>query len=404
MSEACLNITFAVTNEGMLFQGERQGEKQVWAAFEQEKVTFSLLFSFSETPLQMQGKAKIGDAVRVMILPYRMELYINEILADEEWPCGEHLLKETILVDNESGATMCDGEYVPKEEEAVLGTFQNASGWRPEENVFVGDCMPFACEDAYHVLYLKDRHHHRSKWCLGAHQWSHISTTDFRTWSVHPMAVAIDDPKEGSICTGSWIHCNDKHYLFYAIRTCDGSPATICRSVSSDGYHFEKDRAFSFVLSEKYTQATARDPKMILADDGMYHMLLTTSLKEEGMGCLAHLVSKDLDTWEEMPEPIYTAPSEPECPDYFFKDGFYYLVYSLHGTAYYQYSTKPFSDWITPADPKIPCERVPKAAVWKNRLIFTGFTSRGEYAGSIAFMEAKVLPTGELTFFPVEEV
>lgn len=407
MSEACLNIAFAVTKEGELFQGTCHGKKQVWAAFEQGKVTVSLLFSFSEIPLRMQGKAKIGDAVRVMILPYRMELYVNESLADEEWPCGEHLLKESVLTDNGAGVTVRAGEYVPAKEESVLGTFQNASGWRPEENVYVGDCMPFAYKDTYHVLYLKDRHRHRSKWGLGAHQWSHISTTDFHTWAIHPMAVAIDDPKEGSICTGSWIHCEDKHYLFYAVRMYDRSPAKICRSVSSDGYHFEKDRAFSFVLSDKYNQASARDPKLILADDGVYHMLLTTSLMKEKTGCLAHLVSKDLDTWEEMPEPIYIAPkdvSEPECPDYFYKDGFYYLVYSLNGTACYQYSTKPFSDWITPADPKIPCEGVPKAAVWKNRLIFTGFTRSDEYAGSLAFLEAKVLPSGELTFFCVKEV
>ena len=78
------------------------------------------------------------------------------------------------------------------------------------------------------------------------------------------MAVEIDDPKEGSICTGSWMFDGDKHYLFYTVRMCDGSPARICRSES-----------------------------------------------------------EDLTEWRELDEPLYIAPEgmgEPECPDYFYKD------------------------------------------------------------------------------------
>jgi sucrose-6-phosphate hydrolase SacC (GH32 family) len=183
---------------------------------------------------------------------------------------------------------------------------------------------------------------------------------------------------------------------------CDGSPARICRSVSADGYHFEKDRGFSFVLSEKYQGRGARDPKMFRDADGLYHMILTTSLRKERVGCLAHLVSEDLTAWHELDEPIYVAPDgrgEPECPDYFYKDGFYYLVYSLRGTGYYQYSRQPFTGWQTPENPEIPCKSVPKAAVWRNRLIFTGFEKKGDgYAGTMTFMEAAVQEDGCLQF------
>ena len=69
----------------------------------------------------------------------------------------------------------------------------------------------------------------------------------------------------------------DTHYLFYTVRMADNSSAPIRRSVSKDGYHFDKDNDFSIILSKKYNGESARDPKVISADDGLYHMFLTTS-------------------------------------------------------------------------------------------------------------------------------
>ena len=199
-----------------------------------------------------------GDQIQVSVLPYRLELYVNGILSDEEWPCGNHFLQAVPIIDKGCDLQLQTTALSKAQEPSVLGTFQNAEGWKPEENVFVGDCMPYCHDGVYHVLYLKDRHHHHSKWQYGAHQWSHISTSDFQNWNIHPMAVEIDDPTEGSICTGSWIFDGVTHYLFYTVRMCDGSPAKICRSVSQDGFHFEKDRDFSFILSDKYTAPSAR--------------------------------------------------------------------------------------------------------------------------------------------------
>ena len=214
-------------------------------------------------------------------------------------------------------------------------------------------------------------------------------------------AVVIDDPTEGSICTGSWMFDNNLHYLFYTVRMYNYGPARICRSISEDGYHFSKDKTFSFTLSDKYLAWRARDPKIIKDQEGVYHMLLTTTIKETGEGCLAHLISNDLNEWTELEEPLLVAPSEPECADYFFKDGFYYLVYSLGSDGYYQYSKEPFSNWTVVEEP-IPCEMVPKAAIWNDRLIFTGFKLHGkkgeDYAGTMTFLEAVVQEDGHLTY------
>ena len=133
------------------------------------------------------------------------------------------------------------------------------------------------------------------------------------------MAVPITDPTEGSICTGSWIRNGATEYLYYTVRRGRGIPAPICRSISDDGYHFKKDTDFGFTVSDKYHAASARDPKVIKGEDGLFHMLLTTSLLSEGKGCLAHYTSADMETWQDVGEPIYIAPdaAQPECPDYF---------------------------------------------------------------------------------------
>lgn len=391
-----------IKREGELFRLESEKEKIITCTYEKGILEVYVRYDFnSEKPLLLSSEAKTNDAIKIVILPYRIELYVNSKLEDEEWPCGKADFANGRIVDNNCSVFIKEYTKETLIQENVLGTFTDAEGWKPEKKVFVGDCMPYCFNEKYHVLYLKDRHHHRSKWGKGAHQWSHISTKDFINWDIHPMAVEIDEPREGSICTGSWIYDGNRHYLFYTVRMTDGSAASISRSVSEDGYHFRKDRNFDFSLSNRYDAESARDPKIIKDENGLYHMILTTSDHKHECGCLAHLVSEDLNSWKEMEEPVYLAPKDmgqPECPDYFYKDGFFYLIYSLKGKGYYQYSRQMFTDWIIPKNPVIPCSSVPKAAVWKDRLIFTGFKPENGYAGTMTFLEAAVQENGELSY------
>ena len=214
------------------------------------------------------------------------------------------------------------------------------------------------------------------------------------------MAVPVTEPYEGSICTGSWIRQGDKEYLYYTVRMGRGIPAPIRRSVSTDGYHFEKDTEFGFTVSDRYQPAIARDPKVILGEDGIFHMFLTTGLANDGNGCLAHYVSKDMESWEDFGEPIYVAPNKdkPECPDYFKYNGKYYLIFSLKGKAHYMVSEQPFSGFREPQSSIIPCASVPKCAIWENRLVFAGFKGMGGYGGTMTFKAATSKENGELVF------
>lgn len=398
------NLCFILSNAYCQFHMKNQERTAITAEWAEGWLAISMWFTFSETPLTLTGEARPGDEIRLVCLPHRIELYINDRLADEEWPCGEPL---TIGAEmTECNVAM---EHLPMSEPViepdVLGSFTGAEGWRPGNGVFVGDCMPYAHDGRYHVLYLKDRRHHKSKWRLGAHQWEHISSPDLIHWDIHPMAVAITDPMEGSICTGSWICEKGVHMLYYTVRKSDRSAATIQRSVSEDGWHFRKDPGFHFTLSDKYDLPSARDPKVVRGEDGLLHMFVTTSITADNVGALAHLTSEDGDAWTEQ-EPIYIAPDadQPECPDYFRYKGRYYLIFSHHGYAQYRISDEPFTGWRTPENPSIPCEAVPKAAIWNDRIIFTGFNRMNGYAGTLTFMEADAAEDGSLIFRPVPEM
>jgi len=182
----------------------------------------------------------------------------------------------------------------------------------------------------------------------------------------------------------------------------DGSSAPIMRSVSEDGYHFKKDKNFAFRLSEKYTGESARDPKVIRDSEGVYHMFVTSSLEKEKKGCLVHLTSTDTSRWAEESEPIYISETndEPECSDYFCFKGHYYLIFSIRGVGKYLYSKEPFSNWVTPENPDIPCKTVPKAAIYGGKIIFTGYNNLWPhlYAGTMTFKEADVNEKGEMIF------
>jgi sucrose-6-phosphate hydrolase SacC (GH32 family) len=153
-------------------------------------------------------------------------------------------------------------------------------------------------------------------------------------------------------------------------------------------------------VSAKYDGESARDPKVVKDVNGLFHMFLTTSLVKEGKGCLAHFISYDMESWEECEDPIYISEDgeQPECPDYFVYNGKYYLIYSLHGKAHYGVSDRPFDGFVEPMDSVIPCESVPKGAIWKDKIVFAGFRRMGGYGGFMTFKSAEALPNGELIF------
>ena len=341
----------------------------------------------------------------------RLELFVDGVLLDEEWPVGG--LKPApgcplqidaredvdcvavwsrVLSDDEIAELSGGAEAVRKSELAFFGPEPpTLNYWKPRgHNTSVGDCMPFSHDGRFHMVYLFDRRHHGSKWGLGAHQWAHASSADLKTWEHHPLAVPVSREWEGSICTGSTFFHDGTYYAFYAARTHDGTPGQLTASTSTDGVHFTKGEPL-FTLDPPYEPVNARDPNVFRdAETGLFHMLVTTSVLEPPLpghaDCLAHMVSSDLQTWEQQ-EPVWVPG---ECPDCFEWNGFHYLFTGHEGVTRYRMSRSWFGPWERPRVDLVdgPQSYVMKTAAFgEGRRIGAAWIGEHAWGGHTVFRE-----------------
>ena len=414
-------------------------------------IGFELGTDFRPAPLQVSFPIERLDATawHDVVVRYsgpRLELFIDGVLVDEEWPAGQirpadlvpcllgaeidaenavrsrgrllidHLaLWRRTLSDDEIVRLSGGRETVARNDRALLGPEDNVvrEFWRPRGDVAVGDCMPFFDGQRWHLFYLQDRHAHHSKWGLGAHQWAHASSADLKHWEHHPMAVPISDAREGSICTGSVFLRDGEYRAYYAVRSVDGTPAPLSVAVSRDGVQFAKT-GWAQTLTPPYTGGSARDPHVFQNPrDQTFHMLVTTSQADKtgaDRGCLAHLISTDLRRWKQQtPFLVPGLDGEPECAEWFEWNGWYYLVFSNGGVARYRMAREPLGPWTTPAVAAFDgnqCAVMKSAPYRSGRRLGAAFLPRagGGYAGNVLFRELVQQPDGTLATRYVPEL
>lgn len=242
--------------------------------------------------------------------------------------------------------------------------------FKPQGPYFVGDCMPFYHEGTFRLYYLLDEQHHAARDGLGGHQWAQASSQDLVHWQHHPLAIPITHDDEGSICTGSVFFHAGTYYGFYATRRRDYTQH-LGLATSHDALQFEKTQPNPLASPPAgYDPLHYRDPVVFqAAHTGRFHMLVTANLTDWPIGnrggCLAQLVSSDLQQWQvQEPFLIPGLPGTPECPDYFEWNGWYYLVFSSEGVAHYRRSREPLGPWQRPPVDTLdgPAARVMKTA------------------------------------------
>jgi beta-fructofuranosidase len=348
-----------------------------------------------------------------IVLTYRepkLNVLVDGVLVDEEWPHGAAILsaKTPLKVDDPAI------EEIRFEPRARAITNKGSSLaqspirqiWRPDgHNASAGDAMPFFHDGRFHVFYLFDRRHHASKWGLGAHQWAHISTTDLRNWTHHPRALELTSPEEGSICTGSVFYDKGTFYAFYAVRKLDRKEQ-LGLAISRDGIHFEKVLPTPFEEpNPPYARGPNRDPFVYRHPSGTYQMLVTAELAKPDIarrgGALERLTSTDLRRWT--PQDPFLVPGyvghQPECPDLFEWNGWFYLFFGQDGATRYRVSRNIDGPWSVPADDMIdsPQSRVMKTAPFgRNRRIGVSFIVEGRWGGDLVFRELVRRPDGTL--------
>jgi len=353
--------------------------------------------------------AQTGTHYRIEWLEAVIRLHVDGKLVDEEWPLGHPVQGECTFTCSPKIRDLRITALNERPADKDIALPCPAQFYMPPyHNASVGDCMPFVSGGRYRLFHLFDRRHHQSKQRLGAHQWAQISSDNLIDWTLHPMTIGIDEQWEGSICTGSMIEYEGKIYAFYAVRMSDGSPAKLSCTVSEDGVHFTKSRQY-FTLDAPYEPTSARDPKVFRDSDGLYHMLVTTSIMDGRTrpGCLAHLTSHDLMSWTQH-EPFLVPgyPGQPECSDYFEWNGWYYLSFANNLTARYRISRTPFGPWERPADDIVvsPNLAVPKMANFNGRCLVSGWLGDGGWGGWAITCELYQREDGSLGVKFIEEM
>ncbi len=380
---------------------------------------FELGTDYKDQPLRVSVPLKIVGAVDwhdviVRFTGPKLELFVDGVLVDEEWPIGKLRLGNStpclIGAESANGHVKCGfrgaidhaalwnraltndevvflsggADEVARRDAQILGPENPCMQyWKPRGyNTSLGDCMPFFHDGRFHLFYLFDRRHHGSKWGLGAHQWAHASSTDLAHWEQHPMAIPITEQWEGSICTGSVFFHDGVYYAHYATRMPDGKQH-LAHATSTDGIHFDKLPPNPLASPQAgYDPTHYRDP-LVFEENGLFHMLVTARFTDKRDGCVAQLLSKDLKTWD-LAEPFIIPGRVTDCPDYFEWNGYHYLFAEF----VYWMSREPLGPWTSPAMDRLDVLYVPKTAAFTgNRRIYVSWLPDGGWAGNAVFRE-----------------
>jgi len=331
-----------------------------------------------QVPMEMVGAGEWHDLI-VRFRGANLEMFLDGVLVDEEWPYGaldqlhgpfllgagyqegrllsgfhgqvDHLALWDRALSDEEISTLSGGkEEIARKAFAFFGPdVARIQYWRPRGfNTYAGDCMPEYYDDEFHLHYLFDRRHHRSKWGMGAHQFAHASSKDLVHWTHHPMTVKITEQWECSIGTGDVFPQQGKYHAYYIQhqRRCWFKDAptqgdTINEATSTDGLHFEKNLkplvAWTY-KRRKDGRIGDINPDVFRPDPAgnTYYM----SLSGENL-----FFSDDLDKWSEAETwkkgdgfDLYQDIGTEICGSYFQWNGWYYFTAS----GAYRFSRLPF--------------------------------------------------------------
>jgi len=371
-------------------------------------------------PVDCFGRDGFHDVI-IRFADTVVELYIDGVLIDEEWPHGalhrfagpfiigagfsddgkvdaaftgqiDYVALWNRALTAEEIITLSGGKkIVEKRDLEILGPKDiRIQYFKPRGKAFAGDALPFYSDGTFHMVYLFDRRHHGSKWGRGAHQFAHLSSPDLIHWNQHPLAVPIARQWENSMGTCCIIKSprNNKYYAFYT--DCGGRAEyvdkphignAIFTSVSEDGIHFKKDFK---VLIEGHDCEVFYDKKT----DHFYMVRHGTHLTRSKE-------LRDFQNWETVEHFVVRKPgTSNECPDFFHWNGWYYFL--LGRNAIWK-SRSMLGPWQEQTPVVYEGLMVPKVAPFKgNRRIMAGFVSWPGWGGNLALRELLQYSDGSL--------
>ena len=190
-----------------------------------------------------------------------------------------------------------------------------------------GDPMPFYDQKAgeFKVLYLQEYDNNGA--CY--HPFWGIATGDGATYTplgeVLPTGTSTAQ-QDASLGTGCAIY-NEKDGLYYIYYTGYNvllpNHEVVMRATSPDFKTWTKDNEWALKGTDYgYDANDFRDPQIFTAEDGLYHMVISSKLR------FAEFKSSDLKNWENVGSFPMIWDRMCECPDIFKMGNWWYMVYS----------------------------------------------------------------------------
>ena len=191
-----------------------------------------------------------------------------------------------------------------------------------------GDPMPFFDQKSgdFKVLYLQEYENNAT---YNFHPIWGVSTNDGATYEslgeVLPTGKSSLE-QDAALGTGCCYY-NDKDGLYYIYYTGHNVNCTnveaVMRATSPDFKTWTKDNIWMLKGDDYgYSSVDFRDPQIFVAEDGLYHMVISSNLK------FAEFKSSDMKNWEHVGSFNMIWDRMLECPDIFKMGDYWYLVYS----------------------------------------------------------------------------
>ncbi len=191
----------------------------------------------------------------------------------------------------------------------------------------VGDPMPFYDQKAgeFKVLYLQEYDNNGA--CY--HPFWGLATKDGATYQplgeVLPTGTSTAQ-QDAALGTGCAVY-NEAEGLYYIYYTGHNpllpNREVVMRATSPDFKTWTKDATWSLKgVDYGYAASDFRDPQVFKADDGLWHMVVSSNLR------FADFKSSDLKTWQHVGSFNMVWDRMCECPDVFKMGNYWYFVYS----------------------------------------------------------------------------
>jgi len=198
----------------------------------------------------------------------------------------------------------------------------------------VGDPMPFydKASGMFRVLYLQEYDNNASH---RFHPYWTVQTPDGANYMSlgETLAVGSNDYQQDAALGTGCCYYNEKDGLYYIYYTGHNGNAkyreAVMRATSPDYINWSRDELWQLNGPDYgYSSNDFRDPQVFVADDGLYHMVISTHPASGGDPCFAEFRSADMKTWEHVGRFPMIWSRMLECPDIFKMGDWWYLVYS----------------------------------------------------------------------------